>query len=106
MGQRKTEADDVLFPLIDCLNSNTVRDVCWLLGNRKKEIQIVVRFARMCADSVAHLNNATAAANAAAYAAYAAYAAAKKDSQSTTAKICREILGDFIIDEVNKNLIK
>ena len=54
-GQGKIEADEVLFPLVDCLNSNSIKDVCWLLGKRKKEIQIVVRFARMCASSVASL---------------------------------------------------
>jgi hypothetical protein len=89
-GRNKTEADSELFPLVECVESNSVSDVCWLLGKRKAEIQICVRFARMCADSVAHLNNvnsrradayayaaADAAADAAAYAdAYAhAYAA-------------------------------
>jgi hypothetical protein len=81
-GQGKTEADGVLFPLTDAVKSNSVADVCWLLGKRKKEIQVCVRFARMCADSVKHLqNNRAAAADAAAdatyadaYAAYAAYA--------------------------------
>jgi hypothetical protein len=29
----------------------------WLLGERKVEIQIAVRFARMCADSVAKYDN-------------------------------------------------
>ncbi len=83
-GQGKTESDSVLFPLIDCLESNSISDVCWLLGKRKVEIQIAVSFARKCADSVAHLKNAYAAnayaADADAYAAaayaYAAYAAA------------------------------
>ncbi len=45
------------FPLVDCLNSNPISDVLWLIGKRKKEIQIAVRFAQMCADSVKHLNN-------------------------------------------------
>ena len=56
-GQRKVEVDDVLFPLTEALDSNSIADVCWLLGKRKTEIQIAVRFARMCADSVAHINN-------------------------------------------------
>lgn len=43
------------FPLIDTLKSNSISDVCWLLGKRKKEIDIYVKFAKMCADSVAHL---------------------------------------------------
>ena len=52
---------------------------------------------------------ATAAASAAAYAAYvAAYAAdaaaAKKKNQEETSGICVEILGQLLIDEVNKNL--
>ena len=49
-GQGKTQADDVLFPLIDCLESNSTLDVLWLLGSRKKEIEIAVKFARDCAD--------------------------------------------------------
>lgn len=78
------------FPLLDCLESNSISDVCWLLGRRKVEIQICVKFAKLCADSVAHLKtDATAyaadyaanaadayAANAAANAAYVADAAA------------------------------
>mgnify|MGYP003556868742 CR=1 FL=1 len=78
VDQGKTEADDVPFPLTAAVESNSISDVCWLLGKRKKEIQVAVRFACMCADSVAHLNNrsgyaATAAATAAAAAAYDAY---------------------------------
>ena len=60
-GQEKTESDDVLFPLIDCLKSNTISDVCWLLGKRKDEIEICVKFAQDCADSVAHLKDIAAA---------------------------------------------
>ena len=79
-GQNKTQADDVLFPLIDCVDSNSFSNVCWLLGKRKTEIEICVNAAKMCADSVAHVKNrrATAAYAAAAdaAAAYAAYAAA------------------------------
>jgi hypothetical protein len=66
-GQKKTKADDVLFPLVEACESNSISDVCWLLRKRKKEIQVVVKFARMYADNVAHLKN-TAAAYAAAYA--------------------------------------
>ena len=88
---RKLTCDDdynIQFPLVDCLQSNTIADVCWLIGKRKKEIQICVRFARMCADSVKDLNNywsrkadaaaaaAAAVAVAAAYAYADAYAAA------------------------------
>ncbi len=70
-GRGKTAADDELFPLIECVDSNSISDVCWLLGKRKVEVHICVRFARMCADSVAHLKNVRAA-----YAAVAAAAAA------------------------------
>jgi hypothetical protein len=72
-GQGKTCADDVQFPMTDALNSNSIADVLWLIGKRKVEIQIAVRFARMCADSVAHYKNADAdaAADEAANAAYA-----------------------------------
>jgi hypothetical protein len=76
-GQGKTEADDVQFPLADCVESNSISDVCWLIGKRAKEIQVCVRFARLCADSVAQLNAAAsyaAASYAAAHASYAAYA--------------------------------
>lgn len=73
-GQRKTRADFVLFPLVDCVESNSISDVCWLLGERQLEIQIAVKFARLCADSVAHLRIHSSAA-AAAYASAAAAAA-------------------------------
>lgn len=73
-GQGKTEADDVLFPLTEAVESNSISDVCWLLGRRKKEIEVCARFAAMCADSVKHLKNKNTV-QAAAYAAYAADAA-------------------------------
>jgi len=89
MGQNKTEPDSVQFPILDAMKSNSVSDICWLLGQRQTEIQVAVKFAKLCADSVSHLDNkhsrraAYAAADAAyayddaAYAAYAdAYAAA------------------------------
>lgn len=84
-GQGKTEADGVLFPLVDALNSNSVSDVCWLMGKRKKEIQVCVKFARLCADSVAEINSywsrkAAAYADKAANAANAAYAYAATDA--------------------------
>ena len=84
---RKPACDDdynIQFPLVDCLESNSIADVCWLIGKRKVEIQICVRFAQMCADSVKHLNSywsrkvqsyAAAAADADAYADAATYAA-------------------------------
>lgn len=74
LGQGKTESDSVRFPLIDCVKSNSISDVCWLIGKRKVEIQIAVEFAQKCAESVAPLKNTAnaAAADAAAYAANAA----------------------------------
>jgi hypothetical protein len=72
-GQGKKEADDILFPLVDCLKSNSISDVCWLLGKRKVEIDIAVKFAKKCADSVSHIKNAEAA-----YAADAAVAYRKQ----------------------------
>lgn len=99
-GQGKKEADNILFPLTDCLESNSIKDVCWLLGKRKKEIDIAVKFAKKCADSVSHIKNAAAAAAAstaasaaaavasastAASAAYAAAAASASDATSTAA---------------------
>jgi hypothetical protein len=59
------------FPLVDCVESNSIRDVCWLLGKRKVEIQICVRFARMCVDSIKHVNNYNSIYAAASYAAAA-----------------------------------
>jgi hypothetical protein len=79
-GQGKTKADDVPFPLKDCLKSNSFSNVCWLLAKRRKEITILVTTAKLCTDSVSHLKNAasaSASASAAAYAAaHVAYAAA------------------------------
>ena len=75
-GQKKTKADSRLFPLVDCLNSNSIRDVCWLIGKRQIEIDICVKFARKCVDSISHIKNVAArdAARLTGYAAYAAYA--------------------------------
>lgn len=74
-GQGKTKADDVPFPLKDCLKSNSFSNVCWLLAKRREEITIVATTAKLCADSVSHLKNA-ASADAAAYATYAVIHAA------------------------------
>jgi hypothetical protein len=75
-GQNKIQADSTLFPLKDCLKSNTFSDVCWLLGKRKKEISIAVAAAKKCSESVQKYRNKYAA-DAAAYAADAtAYATA------------------------------
>ena len=73
------------FPLVDCLKSNPTSDVCWLLGKRKIEIQICVKFAKLCADSVAHLKNTAANADAAAYANAAANAAANATTYAAAA---------------------
>lgn len=62
------------FPLVECLESNTIEDVCWLLGKRQNEIQICVKFARMCADSVKEEKNISAEASSS-YADYANYVA-------------------------------
>ena len=64
------------FPLVDCVESNSISDVCWLIGKRKVEIQICVRFARMCVDFVAQYKSKRGydAADAAAYVAASAYA--------------------------------
>jgi tryptophan 2,3-dioxygenase len=76
---KKHLGPDTQFPLIDCCDSNTFADVCWLLGKRKVEIGIVVNAAKKCADSVADLKSpdckgrfADAAADADASATYAA----------------------------------
>ena len=78
-GRNKRIEDEELFPLSECLNSNTFANICWLLGKRKAEIPIVVNAAKLCAQSVAHLCNRwarnAAAAAAAADAAYATAAA-------------------------------
>ena len=71
-GQGKKEADNILFPLVNCLKSNSSSGVCWLLGKRKKEIDIAVKFAEKCANSVKHIKNA-AASYAASYDAAATY---------------------------------
>lgn len=92
-GQGKTCANDVLFPLVDCCKSNSVSDVLWLIGRRKIESQIAIKFARMCADSVAHLKNAdavnaaNAAADANAYIAYATTAAIDADTDAISAAV-------------------
>jgi len=76
-GQKKLEADRVLFPILEAVESNGISDVCWLLKKRKTEIQVAVKFARLCADSVKHLDNSySRAAYADAYAGVNTYAGA------------------------------
>ena len=81
----KTEKDrNKQFSLINCVESNSISDVCWLLGKRKVEISICTQFANACAESVKHLNNKyskSAAASASYTASYtAAYASAASAS--------------------------
>lgn len=93
-GQKKTEADGFLFPLVDCLDSCSISDVCWLLGKRGIEKKILVSFARACADSVKHLQNYAAHDAddaAAAAAAHAAYAAAHADACSCCAAVAAHV---------------
>jgi len=90
IGQKKLEADSVLFPILDAVESNSMSDICWLLRRRKTEIQVAVKFARLCADSVSHLDNSYSR-NAATYAVIAAnavtYAAAKAAENANYAAI-------------------
>lgn len=79
-GQNKTRADNALFPLTEALDSNSIPDVCWILGRRGEEIQVLVQFAKMCADSVQKYNNAMSKNDAAAAASYASYAAAASNA--------------------------
>ncbi len=74
------------FPLVDCVESNSISNVCWLIGKRKTEINICVSFAQACADSVTRLNNKYAA-KAASYAAVAtaSYAANSAASYAVAA---------------------
>lgn len=74
------------FPLIDCCDSNSFDDVCWLLGKREREISIIVKAAKMCADSVQQFDTAAIAATYAATAAtYAANANATTDAAAYAA---------------------
>lgn len=76
------------FPLVDCVESNSISNVCWLIGKRETEINICVSFAQACADSVTHLNNkydADAASYADEAASYAAAAVAAADTASYAA---------------------
>ena len=56
-GQRKVAADDKLFPLVDCLESNTTTDVLWFFGklSNLSYCPILVTAARKFAESVKHL---------------------------------------------------
>jgi hypothetical protein len=84
-AQGKTCADDVEFPLIDCVEYNGISDTLWLIGKRKIEIQIAVKFAKMCADSVQKYADAVNAANSAAEAAADAANAANYAANSAAA---------------------
>jgi hypothetical protein len=121
-GQGKTEADDVQFPVSQALESNSISDICWLLG-RKNEFERLVEFAKLCADSVAHLNNryserAAAHAVAVAYdaasaaddaydayvaAAYAAYNAAADDVAAAVAAAQKEKNKEFMRQVLDDN---
>ena len=79
LGQNKREADSDLFPLTDCLNSNSVADVLWLLGKLDKPVftEICREAAESIIKSVEHLGEGNfRRVTAAAYAAIAAIAAA------------------------------
>jgi hypothetical protein len=72
--------------ITDCLNYCRFSDIVWLLGKRGVEVQIAVRAAKKCAESVSHLKTALsyAAADAVA-AAVAAYAVAYAVAYATDA---------------------
>lgn len=87
-GQGKTEVDNVLFPILEAVESNSISDICWLLGKRKTEIQIYVKFARMCADSVQKYKNAaSASATTSTYATSAAAAASAASMYASAAYV-------------------
>jgi hypothetical protein len=115
VGQGKTSVDNVLFPLIDTVDSNSVSDVCWLIGQRKIEIEICVQFARKCADSVAYLRSsnieayATDAHGADAYAADADAYAADAAAHAANAAIYAVAAADAAYDSqiaANKQFLK
>ena len=90
-GRGKIQADAFFFPLVDCVESNSISDVCWLLSKRKVEKQILVLFAKECAKSVSHLRSSrSAAADAADAAAYAAAYAAADDAADADADAARK----------------
>lgn len=87
-GQGKTGTDDVLFPILEAVESNSISDICWLFGKRKVEIQIYVKFARMCADSVQKYKNAaSASATTSTYATSAAAAASAASMYASAAYV-------------------
>jgi hypothetical protein len=105
---------DKQIEITDCLKYCRFSDVVWLLGRREKEIQIAVKAAKRCADSVRHINGrlsyaaadaaaATAdAADAADYAAAAAnYAAADAASYAAAARY-RQMAKNkqFLLEEI------
>ena len=104
-GRDKTQADALYFPLVECVESNSISDVCWLLSKRKVERQILVLFAKECANSVSHLKGCNAAAvyaaaAAAAYAAAAVYAAAaayvaRKDQNEKNKQFLRNAILNY-----------
>jgi len=77
IGQNKNILSDEIsqiFNVSETLESNSLRDVLWLL-RKKKQYNILAKFTRKCADSVAHIKNSKSSyAKNRAYAAAAAYA--------------------------------
>ncbi len=94
------------FPLVECVESNSISDVCWLLGKLERK-EILVSFARKCADSVAHLGNndsRRAADYAAADAAYAAAAADAADAAADAAayESQKQLNKSFLIQSIQE----
>jgi hypothetical protein len=80
------ELEETPISILQCVKVASISDVFWLLGKRKKEVQICVKFARMCADSVKQFkNDASASTYAYADAVYDAYAASISTSASASA---------------------
>jgi hypothetical protein len=133
IGQNKDIlSDDVsqIFNVSETLESNSLCDVLWLL-RKKKQYNILAKFARKCADSVAHIKNSkssyaqnrayayayaaaaeAAEADAAAEAAYAyaaaayaeaaaAYAAAEAAEADAARKKQNELNKSFLIELLN-----
>jgi len=86
-AHNKEEEDDVMFPLVQTVDSNSISDVCWLLG-KLGHVTALVEFAEECAASVQYLQSAPGQFKSSFYAKRAMAQAALYDAASLS--FCRD----------------
>jgi hypothetical protein len=101
----KDTPEDQPIAIVDCLKSNPVGDVLWLLGKRRKEIQIAVDFAQWCAEYCKELKElkTTPAVHASVYEAEA-YAVRAAEEAAAANAIDAAAYEDFVADTATRTV--